>query len=214
MQQHPGCRPAGCRFLPQCQSCAAAPVQRGLIDAAHLVEHKQRGQQHGQREDLGAVLARLQGGGVGKEHASSEGRQLGDGNMEHSPCMAADRHAGTRQTPATRKCALWVAPCFQQQQEPGNKEPAAAPPASAVPESHRSGTTSSGSTRHPPGRKHRCPLCPAAPASTWSRQRRGAPRGRTTSTGLRRRQGEVVGARMRCAIQQPCQQKMHHVLLQ
>lgn len=49
---------------PSCKHghSTAAPVQRRLVDAAHLVEHKQRGQQHGQREDLGAVLARLQVG--------------------------------------------------------------------------------------------------------------------------------------------------------
>lgn len=44
------------RHLPACQH---APVQRGLVDASHLVEHKQAGKQHRQREDLGAILASL-----------------------------------------------------------------------------------------------------------------------------------------------------------
>jgi len=35
------------------------PVQRGLVDAAHVVVHKQAGQQHGQAENLGAVLRGL-----------------------------------------------------------------------------------------------------------------------------------------------------------
>ena len=36
-------------------------VQGGLVDAAHLIVDEQAGQQHRQREDLRAVLARLQG---------------------------------------------------------------------------------------------------------------------------------------------------------
>jgi hypothetical protein len=35
-------------------------VEGRLIDAAHLVEHKQAGQQHSKGEDLGAVLPGLQ----------------------------------------------------------------------------------------------------------------------------------------------------------
>jgi hypothetical protein len=37
-----------------------APVQCCLINASHLVVHKQAGQQHRQAEDLRAVLGRLQ----------------------------------------------------------------------------------------------------------------------------------------------------------
>lgn len=39
------------------------PVQCRLINAAHLVEHKQAGEQHRQAEDLSGVLPRLQAGG-------------------------------------------------------------------------------------------------------------------------------------------------------
>lgn len=48
-------------------------------------------------------------------------------------------------------------------------------------------TESGGRSGHccAPGRMHQCPPCPAAPGSTWSRRGRGAPLGRTTSTGLR-----------------------------
>jgi hypothetical protein len=35
------------------------PVQSRLINAAHVVVHKQAGQQHCQREDLGTVLRSL-----------------------------------------------------------------------------------------------------------------------------------------------------------
>lgn len=64
-QQHPAAQRALCRQRQAGQE--GAPVKRGLVDAAHLVEHKQAGQQHRQREDLGAVLARLRSGGGGQQ---------------------------------------------------------------------------------------------------------------------------------------------------
>ena len=79
---------------PRRAQCAAqhagrgAPVQRRLVDAAHLVEHKQAGQQYRQREDLGAVLPRLQystGGGrqrqAAAQHCSMGGRPMGGADV-------------------------------------------------------------------------------------------------------------------------------------
>jgi hypothetical protein len=55
---HPGARQQHRAVLLLLGLCA--PVQCCLINASHLVVHKQAGQQHCQAEDLCAVLGRLQ----------------------------------------------------------------------------------------------------------------------------------------------------------
>lgn len=53
------------------------PVQRRLINAAHLVVHKQAGQQHRQGEDLRAVLSRLQASTAGEASSRMQPQEVG-----------------------------------------------------------------------------------------------------------------------------------------
>lgn len=96
--------PASCRALPSVgpgpRPPLHPPVQRRLVDAAHLVEHKQAGQQHRQREDLGGVLARL------RAAAAAAGARCSGGctHVSDAPSDVWSKPPGRQPSPAER-CA-------------------------------------------------------------------------------------------------------------
>lgn len=155
-----------------------APVERRLIDAAHLVEHKQARQQHRQRENLGAVLARLHGG-------QAAGREILDTRA------SARNLVENRQTNHSSRASL----CFCSQAQSGAAAHAfPQPPRYGAQTPAVSAARESRTAPNSPGHKHQCPLCPAAPANRWIYRRCGAQRGWTTSTGLGAYRGWDRGA--------------------